>query len=246
MLIGKHYQPTDEDTVSVFWKTLISGEKLAVSLRREKPLLELTNKDFTEWFAVMADQTPYYGPHSGRHILAEDDMKFSDREDAELRNEPDFTYYYVVLRAKAKRRINVIRKFIDMFDCHEYPLRKGIEERYERKRQQNFHEARYYVGFEPRYSESINPPIYQNVFETRYLHRRLFLTKKQYMGTGPWTIRKGDVVMLVAGAEQPYIFRPSYKGKDTWELIGEAYCHGFMSGEALDLPDLKFEMKEIV
>lgn len=246
MLIGKHYRPTDEDTVSAFWKTLVSGEKYAMNWRHEELLLELTNKNFTEWFAVMAEETPYYGPNSGRHILAENDMQFSIREYIELWYEPNFIWSNIARRAMAKRRINVIRKFIDMFDCHEYPLRKTIEERYERRRQQNFHEARYYVGFEPRPSESINPPIYQNVFETRYLHRRLFLTKKQYMGTGPWTIQKGDVVMLVAGAEQPYIFRPSYKGKDTWELIGEAYCHGFMFGEALDRPDLKFEMREIV
>ncbi|OJD32388.1 heterokaryon incompatibility [Diplodia corticola] len=245
-LMGKQYQPTDEDTVSAFWKTLVSGERSAVSWRRKDQVRELTNKDFTDWFGVMADQTPYYGPHSGRHILANSDMQFSDREAAELDKKSGFTYYYIALRAKAKRRINTIRKFIDTFDCEEYPLRNKIEERYERKRQQKFHEARYYVGFEPRYSESADPPPYQNVFETRYLHRCLFLTKKKYLGTGPWTIKEGDVVMLVAGAEQPYVFRSLHKNPDTWELIGEAYCHGFMSGEALHLPDLKFEMREIV
>lgn len=246
MLIGKHYRPTDEDTVSAFWKTLVSGEKIAANWRYKEVFLPLTNKDFTEWFGVMADETAFYGPHSGRHILAENDMQFNLNDQLELWYEPDFYWSAIANRAMAKRRINVIRKFIDMFDSREYPLRKTIEERYERRRQQYFHEARYYIRFEPRPIESINPPIYQNVFETRYLHRRLFLTKKQYMGTGPWTIQKGDVVMLVAGAQQPYIFRPSYKGKDTWELIGEAYCHGFMHGEALDLPELKFEMREIV
>ncbi|KAF2135510.1 uncharacterized protein K452DRAFT_293163 [Aplosporella prunicola CBS 121167] len=51
---------------------------------------------------------------------------------------------------------------------------------------------------------------------------------------------------MIAGAYVPYIVRLLYKGRNTWELIGETYCYGFMLGEALKLLDLKWETMEIV
>ena len=66
------------------------------------------------------------------------------------------------------------------------------------------------------------------MFDKFYVHRHFFITKNGYMGTGPWTVAKGDAVMLVAGAAVPYIFRK--KADECWELVGEAYCHGVMGG----------------
>lgn len=64
------------------------------------------------------------------------------------------------------------------------------------------------------------------------------------MGSGPWSAQEDDVVMLVAGASVPYIFRPVDKEETSWILVGEAYCHGVMAGDDIlgnQVPALKLE-----
>ena len=59
------------------------------------------------------------------------------------------------------------------------------------------------------------------------INRRLFRTDNGYMGLGPAIAEVGDYVVLVKGARMPFIVRP--RGK-LWELMGDAYLHGAMSG----------------
>jgi hypothetical protein len=72
------------------------------------------------------------------------------------------------------------------------------------------------------------------VFSHMYLHRRLFLTKKGYLGIASRSVRPGHVVAVLPGAQVPFILRkanPEAK-ESPWQLVGEAYVHGIMAGEA--------------
>jgi hypothetical protein len=78
-----------------------------------------------------------------------------------------------------------------------------------------------------------------------YRDRRIFRTSKGYLGIGPSSLDKGDVVMLVAGVEIPFIFRP-LSGRDAVSLVGAAYVHGIMTGEAMKELGSQFKMVAVV
>lgn len=62
---------------------------------------------------------------------------------------------------------------------------------------------------------------------------RPFLSKKGYIGMAPEFTVPGDIVCVIFGAIAPYVLRRvSEKG---FELVGEAYVHGIMDGEAIDM-----------
>jgi hypothetical protein len=65
--------------------------------------------------------------------------------------------------------------------------------------------------------------------------RRMFRTKSGYLGMAGPRVLPGDVVTVVRGSKAPVVMRR--KGGDasgTWELVGDAYVHGIMRGEAVD------------
>ncbi|KAF9768118.1 hypothetical protein IL306_014633 [Fusarium sp. DS 682] len=59
--------------------------------------------------------------------------------------------------------------------------------------------------------------------------RVLFITEKGYLGLGPARTEVDDTVAMIAGAHVPFVLR---KGAGGWILVGEAYVHGVMYGEA--------------
>lgn len=66
--------------------------------------------------------------------------------------------------------------------------------------------------------------------------RCFFATKGGRIGLGPADTRAGDMVAVVFYCPTPYLLRRrGGKGKGRWELVGEAYVHGMMYGEALSL-----------
>ena len=70
-------------------------------------------------------------------------------------------------------------------------------------------------------------------------NRRMILTQHRCIGLAPKLTREdGDYVALCEGGALPLIVRP--KGDD-WELVGDAYIHGMMTGEIYDR--LKHELK---
>jgi hypothetical protein len=73
---------------------------------------------------------------------------------------------------------------------------------------------------------------------TRFIVPKLrpFATKKGYIGMGPLTIQEGDIVAIIIGLEAPMILRKS--DDDKYEIVGEAYVHGIMDGEAMDAQDV--------
>lgn len=68
-------------------------------------------------------------------------------------------------------------------------------------------------------------------FRLAYLGRRLFRTQGNYLGIASQSLEKGDAVWVLAGAAVPIILRPLSNGN--WKLVGEAYVHGIMNGEAV-------------
>ncbi|KAH7061726.1 hypothetical protein BKA63DRAFT_528060 [Paraphoma chrysanthemicola] len=79
-------------------------------------------------------------------------------------------------------------------------------------------------------------------FDQAYDHsKRLFVTRQKYIGLGPTSMEKGDAVYLLPGARAPFILRQRSalyiddKGvpMQDFSVIGEAYVHGIMHGEAM-------------
>ncbi|EAT85964.1 hypothetical protein SNOG_06133 [Parastagonospora nodorum SN15] len=83
-----------------------------------------------------------------------------------------------------------------------------------------------------------------SLFDTHYSHASLirpFSTELGYFGIGTQCLRKGDSVWIAPGSRIPLIFR-AVEGSERYRLVGGAYLHGFMNGEALGREDVKFEM----
>lgn len=57
-----------------------------------------------------------------------------------------------------------------------------------------------------------------------------FTTTKGYMGLGSQAMKAGDVVVILAGGEVPFILR---RAGEFFQLVGECYVHGIMNGEAV-------------
>lgn len=64
--------------------------------------------------------------------------------------------------------------------------------------------------------------------------RRLMTSCEGLVGMAPCRARPGDVVAILFGCNIPLILRDT-EGQDGWQVIGEAYAHGFMAGEVTDL-----------
>ncbi|KAK7696856.1 hypothetical protein SLS64_014141 [Diaporthe eres] len=66
--------------------------------------------------------------------------------------------------------------------------------------------------------------------------RRFFATKGGRIGLGPAHTEAGDAVAVAFYCPTPYILRRrGGEGEGRWGLVGEAYVHGIMYGEALRL-----------
>lgn len=62
-------------------------------------------------------------------------------------------------------------------------------------------------------------------------HRRLFSTKKGYLGIAAAGMEANDVLCILAGSQMPMILRPV---QEDWLFVGQAYVHGIMDGEAVN------------
>ncbi|KAM5341560.1 hypothetical protein ACJ41O_014591 [Fusarium nematophilum] len=87
-------------------------------------------------------------------------------------------------------------------------------------------------GLDPELSKSPE----MNVFITNLIKntgRRLYLTERGYVGTGPVEMLRGDSVVVFHGGSTAHVVRDA--GETVWSYLGEAYCDGMMDGEALKL-----------
>ena len=75
--------------------------------------------------------------------------------------------------------------------------------------------------------------------------RRLFFTQEGYICLAPKGARVGDQIYLLFGAEVPYVLRRKGDGLQTFEVVGECYCHGIMEGEMLAAGRTPLELKMV-
>jgi hypothetical protein len=68
-------------------------------------------------------------------------------------------------------------------------------------------------------------------FRIAYSGRRLFLTNRNYVGIAAQSLQKDDAVWVLAGSTVPLVLRRLPNGN--WKLVGEAYVHSLMNGEAV-------------
>jgi Heterokaryon incompatibility protein (HET) len=61
-------------------------------------------------------------------------------------------------------------------------------------------------------------------------NRTVFTTNSGYIGSGHRCLQSGDIVCILYGGAVPFILRPE---DDHYLMIGEAYVHGLMDGEAV-------------
>lgn len=80
------------------------------------------------------------------------------------------------------------------------------------------------------------------------LYQRLFSTYNGYLGLGSQSVNgEGkDSIWIVKGSRVPLIFRISEENKTYYKLVGGAYVHGFMHGEALQIPGLDFRLVGLI
>jgi hypothetical protein len=60
--------------------------------------------------------------------------------------------------------------------------------------------------------------------------RKVFCTKQGVLGLGPALLGEGDLCCVMFGAQVPFILR---RVGEKYKLVGEAYVHGVMKGEAM-------------
>lgn len=79
-------------------------------------------------------------------------------------------------------------------------------------------------------SRDANSLLYQASLGYVASHKKFFTTNKCAIGLGPQSMRPGDVICILSGGRVPFIVRA--EGSE-FRLIGEAYVHGLMEGQAV-------------
>jgi hypothetical protein len=70
-------------------------------------------------------------------------------------------------------------------------------------------------------------------------NQAFFVTRKGYIGIGPPNTRPGDQVWILCGGQVPFVLRqveqenPTSNATSERTLVGDAYVHGIMDGEAV-------------
>ncbi|CAO2651204.1 Nn.00g095010.m01.CDS01 [Neocucurbitaria sp. VM-36] len=64
--------------------------------------------------------------------------------------------------------------------------------------------------------------------------RRLMVTTEGLVGMAPCRAREGDAIVVVFGCSIPLVLRKRGE-QEAWQVIGEAYAHGYMNGEVAGL-----------
>ncbi len=80
-------------------------------------------------------------------------------------------------------------------------------------------------------SSITNPLVKQATLGYVAPHRKFFTTAKGLIGLGPRSICTGDIICIMSGGRVPYVLREE---KNHHRLIGEAYVHGLMEGQAVN------------
>ncbi|KAH6670470.1 heterokaryon incompatibility protein-domain-containing protein [Halenospora varia] len=68
-----------------------------------------------------------------------------------------------------------------------------------------------------------------------YIRSKRFVMTRESMGLGPESAENGDIVCVLFGCSVPMVLRPVGDGSVGFYLVGEAYLHSMMDGEAIEL-----------
>ena len=87
-------------------------------------------------------------------------------------------------------------------------------------------------------------PLFNDLVHMSCNGTRMMRTKKGLIGTVPRSAAPGDLVCVLYGGQTPFILRRDVRGTGMYRLVGDAYVHGIMEGEALDmgLRETRFEV----
>jgi hypothetical protein len=90
--------------------------------------------------------------------------------------------------------------------------------------------------------------VYQAAACSSLPYRLLLRTSAGHICLGPQSTAPGDVVFIVSGCPTPLVFRDMQGPSDTRNmmLVGEAYVHGMMHGEALEREDFVWDEVSLV
>ncbi|KAL8323664.1 hypothetical protein RB593_005209 [Gaeumannomyces tritici] len=70
--------------------------------------------------------------------------------------------------------------------------------------------------------------------ELRFIHRRMFVTLRGYVGLGPLHVQPEDHVCVLYGSDVPVVLRPVKERPGEYLLVGEAYVHGLARCHGMD------------
>lgn len=234
---GPVYRPTGEPTLSAFWKTLAMGSESCMDEGHKSVRVSLQH--FVEWFTLMSEEGGHTHPAEMRKtILGLDDNRsripIVSAEEIEERRHRKWVFTST-LKLRDMQKAIAIRDFVNALDTPVHGLRQSILDRHRDKR---------LLQSEPKHGGGGPEPLFEGVYQRNFADRRFFAIDNTYFGLAPWTTQAGDVVMIVAGASVPFIFR---KADETgnWRLIGGAYCHGVMFGHGSSRGN-KFEEINVV
>lgn len=86
--------------------------------------------------------------------------------------------------------------------------------------------------------------------------RSFFITQNGYVGLAPGKAQPGDKVCVLFGGNNPFLLRPvknesngdvESQENEEYILVGEAYVHGLMHGEAIEaLEQGKYERRSFI
>ena len=219
-MIGKTYVHTNEPTITALWRTLIAN-----TYNGDRPAPHSAGLSFICWLVQVIHiseilQDPSKWPlaklGAGFITAVQPSRGHPDGRDKSSKSRG------IELKAAWER-------FVELHSSAEFPF-KELMLLY---REDGWTTLKLDEGF-------------KDALNSVYHDRRLFLTEKGYLGVGPWTLQEGDSIMIAAGGEVPFVFRPNDKPSEHWMLMGEAYMHGLMYQEAFSTDkDIKFKMISI-
>jgi hypothetical protein len=71
--------------------------------------------------------------------------------------------------------------------------------------------------------------------------RKFAITQKGYFALVPRGATQGDAIVVFEGACVPFVLRKRQGEYGGYELLGEAYVHGIMQGEVLNMPHMNLD-----
>jgi Heterokaryon incompatibility protein (HET) len=80
-----------------------------------------------------------------------------------------------------------------------------------------------------------DPQLFEMEMAAPLINRRFIVTQNGYYGLAPPTAREGDSCCVIFGARTPFIVRHVADLSSHYEFIGEAYVHGMMKGEIVEM-----------